>query len=168
MKKTFLATLQGTLVLAMTLLSSTTFTACSSDDEPSIPAPQTFSGTLTTTIPDMPSFEAIEGENSCIITWDNPEQTSATVRMGAFDIAMSTPMGERSYEIGEMVIAGVTCVNSGNIITLTKENFECQAGDFLTTGSLTGELKNGILTLTLLYKPGSMPFDVQSVLVGKQ
>ncbi|TGX82445.1 hypothetical protein E5358_06650 [Palleniella muris] len=168
MKKTFLSTLRGFAACVMAVFVSVAFSACSSDDdEPVIPAPQTFTGQLSTSIPSMLTFEPIVGENSAVVTWANPEQTLATVKLGAFSIAVKTPMGEHSYNIGEMTISDVPCVKSGNKITMSKPEFECQAGDFKTTGSLEGTLENGTFTLTLLYTPGTMPLKVKTVLVGK-
>lgn len=44
-----------------------------------------------------------------------------------------------------------------------KEAFDIQAGEYRTRGSLFGEItKDGALTLTLTYRPGTMPFDIVS------
>lgn len=46
---------------------------------------------------------------------------------------------------------------------LKKEEFDIQAGEYRTRGSLYGELtKNGTLTFTITYRPGTMPFDIIS------
>ena len=46
---------------------------------------------------------------------------------------------------------------------LKKDAFDIQAGEYRTRGSLFGEIaKDGALTLTLTYRPGTMPFDIVS------
>ena len=46
---------------------------------------------------------------------------------------------------------------------LKHEGFDIQAGEYRTRGSLFGEItKDGALTLTLTYRPGTMPFDIVS------
>ena len=46
---------------------------------------------------------------------------------------------------------------------LKHEGFDIQAGEYRTRGTLFGEItKDGALTLTLTYRPGTMPFDIVS------
>ena len=46
---------------------------------------------------------------------------------------------------------------------LKHEGFDIQAGEYRTRGYLFGEItKDGALTLTLTYRPGTMPFDIVS------
>lgn len=166
--ETILSAMRGIAACALAVCATMCFTACSSDDEdPITPTPQIFNGQLTTTLPSMPTFEALTNANTVVVTWGNPEQTMASVKLGAFTIEVNTPMGTKSYEIGEMTITNVACEKVGDEITMSQPEFQCMAGDFDTKGSLVGTLENGKLSFTLLYKPGSMPFDVQSVFEGK-
>lgn len=166
MKKPYLSALRGMMTCALAVCATMCFTACSGDDDdPATPDPQTFSGQLTTTLPSMPTFEALTDANTAVVTWANPEQTVASVKLGAFKIAVKTQ--DKAYEIGEMTITDVACVKAGSKITLSQPEFQCMAGSFSTKGSLTGTLENGQLTFTLLYRPGAMPSDVQSVFEGK-
>lgn len=71
---------------------------------------------------------------------------------------------KKSIEIGAMRIEGVeyAAYPSGGGY-LKKDAFEVQAGEYTTRGSLYGEIsKEGTLTLTLKYRPGTMPFEVVS------
>lgn len=46
---------------------------------------------------------------------------------------------------------------------LKHEGFDIQAGEYRTRGTLFGEItKDGALTLTMTYRPGTMPFDIVS------
>ena len=46
---------------------------------------------------------------------------------------------------------------------LKHEGFDIQAGEYRTRGTRFGEItKDGALTLTLTYRPGTMPFDIVS------
>lgn len=167
-KKTFLSAWHSMMACAMAMFATLCLTACSSDDDDAAtPAPQTFTGQLTTTLPSMPTFEALTDANTAVVTWDDAQQTTASVQLGAFTIAVTTPMGEKAYEIGAMTITNVACVKTGGKMTMSQPAFQCMAGDFDTKGSLVGTLEDGKLTFTLLYKPGSMPFDVQSVFEGQ-
>lgn len=141
--------------------------SCSKNEEPAIPSPQNFNGDMVTTLPSMPTFEPITCENTATVTWHNVEQSAATVHLGAFKLSVQTPMGERAYEIGAMNITNVPCSKSGNMITIPEYNFECQADEYITKGTIKGSLNNNKLTLTIVYKPGTMPMDVQSVFTSK-
>ena len=65
-------------------------------------------------------------------------------------------------EIGDMLIEQVeyAAYPSGGG-HLKHEGFDIQAGEYRTRGTLFGEIaKDGALTLTLTYRPGTMPFDI--------
>jgi hypothetical protein len=67
-------------------------------------------------------------------------------------------------EIGDMVIEQVeyAAYPSGGG-HLKHEGFDIQAGEYRTRGTLFGEItKDGALTLTMTYRPGTMPFDIVS------
>ena len=73
-----------------------------------------------------------------------------------------------SFDIGPMKINNIICTHdSDDNVTLSCESFECMAGKYLTLGSLEGIIKDGTLDFTILYKPGSMPFEVKSQFTGK-
>lgn len=167
MKKAIFTILRHCTFSLVAILTAVSFTACSDDDETATFSPQSFTGELSTSIPAMPSFQAVSSSNAMTIIWADATQTSATVQLGEINLAVTTPMGEKVYQIGEMTIEGVTCTKEGATIQLSKPQFECQAGKYLTTGSLTGTLENNELSVTLLYKPGSMPFMVQSIFTSK-
>ena len=70
----------------------------------------------------------------------------------------------KAIEIGEMEIDDVefAAFPSGGGY-FRKDKFEVQAGEYTVRGSLQGELSSaGSLTFALHYKPGAMPFEVQS------
>lgn len=70
----------------------------------------------------------------------------------------------KAIEIGAMEIQKVeyAAYPSGGGY-LKHEGFDIQAGEYRTRGSLFGEItKDGSLTLTLTYRPGTMPFDIVS------
>ena len=167
MKKSILSLMRRSALCAIALTMAVFVSSCSKDEEQMIPSPQTFKGELITTLPSMPTFEAVACENTATMTWHNVEQTSASIHLDAFKLSMQTPIGERSYEIGAMNITNVPCSKSGSSFTISKHDFECQAGDFATKGTVEGTLTNGKLTLTIIYKPGTMPMDVQSVFTSK-
>ena len=84
----------------------------------------------------------------------------------AFDVDdpfVSTLLG-KAISIGAMEIPQVEYAayptGGGH---LKHEGFDIQAGEYRTRGTLFGEItKDGALTLTLTYRPGTMPFDIVS------
>ena len=166
MKKNNLSLLRRCAYFAIVFTMAAFVLSCS-EEEPITPAPQTFKGDFVTTLPSMPTFKAVTCDNTATMTWHNVEQTSASIHLDAFKLSIQTQMGERSYEIGAMNITNVPCSKSGSSITISKHNFECQAGNLTTKGIVEGSLNNDRLTLTIVYKPGTMPMDVQSVFTSK-
>lgn len=84
----------------------------------------------------------------------------------AFDVDdpfVSTLLG-KAISIGAMEIPQVeyAAYPSGGG-HLKHEGFGIQAGEYRTRGTLFGEIaKDGALTLTLTYRPGTMPFEIVS------
>ena len=158
---------------AMTLLIGVLcLWSCASDNihqpEPIIiPDPVTYTGDFTSWIPAIPAFKPETCENTVTLKWQNEPLTLATLIIDEFDIHI-TMMG-MSFTFGQMNITDVTCVRTTDgTMVFTNPQFECQAGQFHTTGTLSGTLSpDGTLDLTLTYKPGSMPFEVKSTFTSK-
>lgn len=145
--------------------------ACSDDDDAPTPdadnssAEITFQGTLTSSVPAMQDFTPFSTPDEAVLTWDDDAHTSATVTIGAFDINVAQ-MG-MSISIGDMTISGIKCEKeSDGSVSMLAESFTCVAGDYTTRGSSDGELRDDVLTLTVNYYPGAMPFEVSSVFTG--
>lgn len=77
-------------------------------------------------------------------------------------------------------ITGVSVKKDGEIYYLSKENFTTQTSDYtedssgvkltgykITGSKLTGKLESGILTLKVVFKPGSMPFDITEIFTSE-
>lgn len=85
--------------------------------------------------------------------------------------------GRSVYDVDAFVITDVTVTADGDGYVFTKESFEVEgvkcdiggAGDkeYLTTGSLTGTYKDGILTVNYDFTLGSMPFPLVGSFEGK-
>lgn len=164
--KTILAGFAMSVAVAICTLS---LTSCGDDnDEPSVvPQPSAFTGTFTTTVPSMASFTPVECTNTITVEWLDPSSTHANVTVGAFVI--ETGMPGHDYTIGQMNINDVECTRqSDGTIVLSKADFECMAGDFDTTGSFSATISADNMTATITYRPGSMPFDVQSTFTGSK
>ncbi len=153
----------------MTLTLSVLFCAgCASDNvhqpEPDLtPAPQQFEGTVSSAIPIFPNFDPVVSQNYAILTWLNEEQTAINIELGAFDVSVGEIM-QMEIEIGTMLIQNVPCQKIvDNSYEFEIEEFACQAGEYYTTGSMAGSLKNNTLEFTVHYHPGSMPFEVETV-----
>jgi hypothetical protein len=65
-------------------------------------------------------------------------------------------------EIGDMLVEQVEYAafpSGGGYVK--KENFDIQAGNYRTRGSLEGTIsKDGTLSLVMKYRPGTMPFEI--------
>lgn len=144
------------------------FPSCDDDDEgPAQPKELNLKGDFVTSIPAMPTFEPLKVDNQVHVEWTDSKRTSATVKVGAFTLEVG--MMGKGFTIGEMNITEVPCTLAADgTMNFKKESFECQAGSYLTKGSLEGTYHKGVLKLTLRYKPGSMPFECQSVFTSVQ
>lgn len=156
-------------VLFALLLITGLFTGCASDNihmpDPEEDVVEVYNGSLTTSIPEMPDFVPVVSNDHVNLVWNNEAHTSANVKLGAFHVDVD--MMGFSFLIGEMDIQNVECRRADDgTVTLVKDHFECQAGDYYTKGSLTGKYAKGRLEVTILYKPGSMPFECKSVFEG--
>ena len=114
-------------------------------------------GNMTTSVPDMPVFEPVESEEIVSVTING---NKAEACFTAFDIDI--PMMNRVISIGDMEIYGVSVNEVDGVKTLSAGNFECQGGDYIIKGSLQGEISSGKAEITILYRPGSMPFECRS------
>lgn len=130
---------------------------------------QEFHGRLSTTVPLVQEY--LEGpvlKDMTIRLKDFHIEHSGhvTLTTEAFDVDdpfVYTLLG-KAISIGAMEIPQVeyAAYPSGGGY-LKHEGFDIQAGEYRTRGSLFGEItKDGALTLTLTYRPGTMPFDIVS------
>lgn len=130
---------------------------------------QEFPGRLSTTVPLVQEY--LEGpvlKDMTIRLKDFHIEHSGHVVIctEAFDVDapfVSTLLG-KAISIGAMEIPQVeyAAYPSGGG-HLKHEGFDIQAGEYRTRGTLFGEItKDGALTLTLTYRPGTMPFDIVS------
>ena len=165
----------GACLFALSVLAGLTV-SCASDNihmpetgEQSVPPQNTqsvvYDGTLTTSIPDMPAFEPVTVNDYVKLSWSDSKKGMLQVEVGAFDIQVEMMASE--FHIGTMHIEDVKCtVRDNGESILEEKTFECQAGQYLTKGSLSGRLYADRFELTLHYKPGSMPFECKSVFQG--
>lgn len=146
--------------------------SCASDNihKPDPDAPQgdgtlNINGIVTSSIPDFAFFEPVVADDKMTIEWT--QGNTATVSLGEFTIYVSVM--NLNITIGDMVIDGVTVSSDEDgVMTLSKPEFECQAGAYSTTGSMSGSYDpaTGAVDITYDYKPGSMPFTVKSRFTG--
>lgn len=140
---------------------------CASDNvhmpEPDLtPAPKQYDGISSSGIPIFPSFVPQSSANYAVVTWLNEELTAMNLEMGSFSVDIAEV--QMHIEIGNMLIQNVPCQKtSDDCYEFALDEFSCQAGAYYTTGSLQGSLDKDQLTFTLLYRPGSMPFDVETI-----
>lgn len=128
-----------------------------------------FPGVLTTTVPLMQEYlqGAVRTEMTVHVDKFNTSHSGyVDVRTEAFEIndPFVTEMLGKAIEMGGMEISDVEYAafptGGGHF---RKDAFEVQAGEYRTRGSLYGEFSSaGRLTITLRYRPGTMPFDIIS------
>lgn len=128
-----------------------------------------YPGLLSTTVPLMQEY--MQGPVRTEMTvqvcrFHSAHSGYVDVRTGAFEIddPFVTDLLGKTIAIGAMDIRDVeyAAFPSGGGY-FKKDAFELQAGEYNVRGSLYGELSaSGRLTLTLRYKPGTMPFEVLS------
>ena len=163
----------GALCMGMMLVSCTQDNVHMPEDGAGMEAWETytqdFPGILSTTVPLVQ--EHLQGpvlKDMTIRLKDFHIEHSGHVIIctEAFDVDdpfVSTLLG-KAISIGAMEIPQVeyAAYPSGGGY-FRKEAFDIQAGEYRTRGSLFGEItKDGALTLTLTYRPGTMPFDIVS------
>lgn len=126
-------------------------------------------GVLATTVPLMQEYLQGTILREMTVHVDNCNTSHSgyvDVRTEAFEIndPFVTEMLGKAIEIGRMEIRDVEYAafpTGGGY--LKKDAFDVQAGEYRTRGSLYGELSSaGRLTLTLSYRPGTMPFEIVS------
>lgn len=126
-----------------------------------------FEGTLTTGVPAMAAVMDPVSTNDFMQFKGMTDKSSgyATLVLGSFNITIPA-LGNRVIAIGEMTIDSVQYAfyPNGNGMFF-KDDFEVEAGSYLTQGSLQGEFSAaGGVTMTMDYKPGTMPFQCHSEL----
>lgn len=125
-------------------------------------------GTLTSGVPSMEALMEPVTTDCEMYLKDKTDKSSgyATLVLGAFDITVEA-MG-MNISMGEMTIEDVqyAVYPNGNGMFF-KDDFQTMAGNYDTSGSLSGTFgADGSIEMTMVYKPGSMPFDCQSVFSG--
>lgn len=171
------------MVMALTAVS-VAFAACTQDNahapepeviivEKEVPAPKEefddslyFEGSLTSSVPSMAAMMSPVTTTDFMQFKNMTGKSSgyATLVLGQFNITVQT-MG-MSIEMGEMVIDSVQYAfyPNGNGM-FTKDNFEIIAAGRNTKGLLKGTFgADGSVTMTMDYKPGTMPFLCHSEL----
>lgn len=126
-----------------------------------------FEGTLKTSVPEKPEMMSPVTTTDFMQFKGMTSKSSgyATLVLGSFNITIPA-LGNRVIAIGEMTIDSVQYAfyPNGNGMFF-KDNFEVEAGSYLTQGSLKGEFSAaGGVTMTMDYKPGTMPFQCHSEL----
>ena len=161
-----LGSAKGVFTTLAVCLSCLFMASCSDDSKhedvpPAVPLEVYSQGTITTSIPAMPIFTPVQASNYVKISWADASRSVATVEVGAFDIEVE--MMGRTISIGTMKVSDVACTaKADGSIEFVKDNFVCQTGDYEVKGKLSGVYSEGKLTVTVNYKPGSMPFECQS------
>lgn len=130
---------------------------------------QSVSGVLVTTVPAMQEY--LQGPVESAMTVSVEEFNVAhsgyvTVSLQAFaiDDPFVVDLFGKGIEIGSMSIPEVeyAAFPSGGGY-LRKDAFDVMAGEYQTRGSLQGEVSSeGIVSLVLTYRPGTMPFEIRS------
>lgn len=144
--------------------------SCASDNihqpEPDMtPDPQKFIGTTASGIPIFPTFVPQISENYAVVNWLNPEKTVANIEMGEFSVDIQEV--QMHIEIGTMLIKDIPFQKIGeDNYSFVLDEFNCQAGAYNTTGSIVGKLQGDEIEFTVLYYPGSMPFQVETIFKG--
>lgn len=126
-----------------------------------------YEGTLTSSVPAMAAMMEPVTTADFMELRNMTDKSSgyATLVLGQFDITIPAPMN-KVIGIGEMVIDSVQYAfyPNGNGMFF-KDDFEVMAGRFNTKGTLQGTFSaDGGVTMTMDYKPGSMPFTCHSEL----
>lgn len=156
-------------MLMLTLLGLM-IAGCASDNvhmpEPDLtPEPKQYDGVSSSGIPIFPTFVPQESENYAIVTWLNEQQSALTIEMGAFSVDIEEV--KMHIDIGSMLIQNIPCTRIGeNVFEFAIDEFTCQAGAYYTVGSLSGSLSGNSLQFTILYHPGSMPFEVETSFIS--
>lgn len=128
-----------------------------------------FSGQLITTVPVVQEHlqgPVVKKMQVCLKDFHIGHSGYVILTTEAFSVDdpfVSELLGKK-IEIGAMEIPQVeyAAYPSGGGY-LKKDEFDIQAGEYRTRGSLYGELtKDGTLTFTITYRPGTMPFDIIS------
>lgn len=172
------------MVMALAAVS-VAFAACTQDNahapepeviivEKEVPAPKEefddslyFEGSLTSSVPSMAAMMSPVTTTDFMQFKNMTGKSSgyATLVLGGFNITIPA-LGNRVIAIGEMTIDSVQYAfyPNGNGMFF-KDNFEVEAGSYLTRGSLQGTFgADGSVTMTMDYKPGTMPFLCHSEL----
>lgn len=166
MKKSFFVMFAAMLAFAAAMVS------CSDDDDnQKLLIPQTFTGTVSSAIPQFADFDAAESADKATITWDDATGTTCTIVLGAFSVHIVRPELPQpmDFTIGPMEIKGVKSVKaSDGSFTFSSDSFDCMAGQYEVKGGVlkNGSLKGGKLEFEINYKPGTMPFLIMTAFAG--
>lgn len=125
-----------------------------------------FEGILTSSVPSMPSLMNPVDTPDFLQFKGMTDKTSgyATIVLGQFNINVEA-MG-MNIAIGEMEIDSIQYAfyPNGNGMFF-RDDFDVMAGQYETKGSLYGTFDaGGSVRMIMNYKPGSMPFEVESEL----
>lgn len=163
----------GALCMGIMLVSCTQDNVHMPDDEQSTETWEVYTKDfpchMTTTVPLVQEYlqGPVVGDMTVQVADFNTSHSGyVSIRTEAFgmnDPFVVSILG-KAIEIGAMEIQKVeyAAYPSGGGY-FRKEAFDIQAGEYRTRGSLFGEItKDGALTLTLAYRPGTMPFDIVS------
>lgn len=130
---------------------------------------QSGSGVLVTTVPAMQEYLQGPVESAMTVSVEEFNVSHSgyvTVSLQAFaiDDPFVVDLFGKGIEIGSMSIPEVeyAAFPSGGGY-LRKDVFDVMAGEYQTRGSLHGEVSSdGIVSLVLTYRPGTMPFEIRS------
>ena len=145
---------------------------CASDNvhmpEPDTrPTEERFEGEIVSWIPAFADvFAPVHNENFAEIRWLNSAHSRADLVIGEFSLYID--IVDMHITIGEMTIENLSfaCGDDGSA-SFSRPDFEAMAGQYHTTGSISGTYSEGNISFEMEYKPGSMPFLVKSTFSSK-
>ena len=167
--KYFLKTLMS--VMAVALIFG--LVSCSKDEDKTPTAPEMAAGTYACTVTSsVPSYKYTADPVSGSATVVAASATAVDLKLTAFDVTIKAMMGttpiEKTITIGEIYLKNITATAANNVVTLDLADFSCQAGDYeISHAKGTCTITNGKIDLAMNYKPGSMPFEVQTTFISK-
>lgn len=145
---------------------------CASDNvhmpEPDTrPAEERFDGELVSWIPAFADvFAPVHNDNFAEIHWLNSAHSRADLVIGEFSLYID--IVDMHITIGEMTIENLSFAYAADgSASFSRPDFEAMAGQYHTTGSISGTYTDGNISFEMEYKPGSMPFLVKSTFSSK-
>lgn len=145
---------------------------CASDNvhmpEPDTrPTEERFDGELVSWIPAFADvFAPVHNDDFAEIRWLNSAHSRADLVIGEFSLYID--IVDMHISIGEMTIENLSFsyADDGSA-SFSRPDFETMAGQYHTTGSISGTYADGSISFEMEYKPGSMPFLVKSTFSSK-